>query len=134
MIINTIYEELYEQYYSQVDSTFIWGDLSSNISEESTEDNMFILDIININKNPENNKYYLTMDINIHFNNHEEEKGYIKLLFDKLTNWMNFKSFNINQELDMCKIFTNGYNIKSEFDTIEELYSYFRLLVNGYLF
>lgn len=50
---------------------------------------------------------------------------------------MEEQGYNINSTLnpygDTYEIFTSGININTEFDTIEDVYRTFKLLVNGYL-
>ena len=71
------------------------------------------------------------------FDSKEAEKEYFKDLLDKFTKWMKEQGYNTNSTLnpygDMYEIFTSGININTKFDTIEDAYRIFKLLVNGYL-
>ena len=56
---------------------------------------------------------------------------------NKFTKWMKEQGYNTNSTLnpygDMYEIFSDGININTKFDTIEDAYRTFKLLVNGYL-
>ena len=51
--------------------------------------------------------------------------------------WKAIQGYDTNSTLnpygDMYEIFTRGININTHFDTIEDAYRTFKLLVNGYL-
>ena len=45
---------------------------------------------------------------------------------------MNESNYDINREFALFKVFTDGININTKFNSIEEAYAVFKMLVNGY--
>ena len=82
-------------------------------------------------------KYILSVETAYMFNSKEAGKEYFKDLLNKFTKWMKERGYNTNSTLnpydDMYEIFSGGININTHFDTIEDAYRTFKLLVNGYL-
>ena len=82
-------------------------------------------------------KYILGVETAYMFNSKEAEKEYFKVLLDEFTEWIEKQGYDTNSTLspygDMYEIFTSGVNINTKFDTIEDAYRTFKLLVNGYL-
>ena len=82
-------------------------------------------------------KYILGIETAYKFKDKQSEKEYLQELLNKFTKWMQDNGFNTDSSLnsygDMFEVFTDGININSHFDTIEDAYRTFKLLVNGYL-
>lgn len=122
-----------DQQPQTIDDTyeFIWGiksadDLGSKASFETMND-------IEILYNKKNKTYSINIEtIYLFTNGKTGEKVYIKNLFNKLTEWMESKKYDTTQEVTIYEIFTQGKNINSEFQTLEELYAVYKCLVFGF--
>lgn len=92
-----------------------------------------IMSDIEIIYDKRNKTYLLSIETIYQFiNGKAGEKTYIKNLFNKLTEWMVHKGYDTTQEVTLYEIFTQGKNINSEFETLEELYAVFKCLVLGF--
>lgn len=110
---------------------FIWGVKSAD--DPSNKANLFTMNDIDIIYNKKNRAYTLSIETIYKFTNGKAgEKVYIKNLFNKLTEWMERKGYDTAQELQLYEIFTQGKNINSDFETLEELYAIFKCLVFGF--
>ena len=77
-------------------------------------------------------KYRMFFETNISFNERKDCVSYIHFIFNEVTKWMKKHKFSIKEEANIYEVFTEGYNINSEFDTLEDLYKTFKLIVNGF--
>ena len=137
-------EKITEQYYNDYNEDFtenssmkfIWG-LKSYDDLSSCDANLETMNDIDLIYLKDEKKYILSVETAYMFNSKEAEKEYFKTLLDKFTEWMTEQGYNTNSTLnpydDMCEIFTKSININTHFDTIEDAYRTFKLLVNGYL-
>ena len=115
---------------------FIWG-LKSYDDLSSCDANLETMNDIDLIYIKDEKRYILGVETIYMFNSKEAEKEYFKDLLDKFTKWMKEQGYNTNSSLnpygDMYEIFSGGININTHFDTIEDAYRTFKLLVNGYL-
>jgi hypothetical protein len=110
---------------------FIWG-IKSCDDLTSQEANLHTMNDIDVIYDKERNKYNISIETIYQFSNSKDgEKQYIQSLLDKFTEWMNEKKYNTNVHLYLHEVFT--YNIQDGFDSIEDLYTYFKLLVAGFI-
>ena len=113
---------------------FKWGVISSNDVTGSKEANLNTLNNIDIIYNKKEKTYSISVETIYQFRNgKEEEKTYIKNLFNKLTEWMIHKGYDTTKEVNLSDVFAEGQNINTEFETIEDLYANFKYLVNGFV-
>lgn len=138
MTFNKIMEKLKTLYYNykcpDIESPyeFIWGimsyyDLTSNEACEHT------LNDIDIMRKKDNGKYIIGIETIYTFRNgFEGEKYYMSHLLNKFTEWMNQNNYNTELSVHLYDVFTYK-DINSEFDSIEELYTYFKMLVTGFI-
>lgn len=137
-------EKITEEYYNDYNEDFtenssmkfIWG-LKSYDDLSSCDANLETMNDIDLIYLKDEKKYILSVETVYMFNSKEAEKEYFKVLLDKFTEWMEEQEHDTNSTLspygDMYEIFTKGININTHFDTIEDAYRTFKLLVNGYL-
>jgi hypothetical protein len=93
----------------------------------------FTLNNIDIIYNKKEKTYSISVETIYQFRNGKNgERLYIKNLFNKLTEWMIHKGYDITKEVKLSDVFTEGQNINTEFETIEDLYANFKYLVNGF--
>lgn len=113
---------------------FIWGIKSYDDLSYGSEASLYSMNDIDIIYNITNRKYTISIETIYSFDNGiEGAKIYIKSLLDKLTDWMKENNYNTEKHLALYEAFTEGQNIKSEFDTLEDLYACFKLYVIGFL-
>ena len=130
------YEDFNEDYTENSDMKFIWG-LKSYDDLSSCDANLETMNDIDLIYLKDKKKYILGVETAYMFNSKKVEKEYFKVLLDKFTKWMKEQGYNTNSTLnpygDMYEIFSGGININTPFNTIEDAYRTFKLLVNGYL-
>ena len=135
-IIEEYYNDYNEDFTENSSMKFIWG-LKSYDDLSSCDANLETMNDIDLIYLKDEKKYVLGVETVYMFNSKEAEKEYFKTLLDKFTKWMEEQGYDTNSTLspygDMYEIFTRGININTEFDTIENAYRTFKLLVNGYL-
>lgn len=135
-ITEEYYDDYNEDFTENSSMKFIWG-LKSYDDLSSCDANLETMNDIDLIYLKDEKKYILGVETAYMFNSKETEKEYFKVLLDKFTKWMKEQGYNTNSTLnpygDMCEIFTKGININTHFDTIEDAYRTFKLLVNGYL-
>ena len=135
-ITKEYYDDYNEDFTENSSMKFILG-LKSYDDLSSCDANLETMNDIDLIYLKNEKKYILGVETVYMFNSKETEKAYFKDLLDKFTKWMKEQGYDTNSTLnpygDMYEIFTSGININSEFDTIEDAYRTFKLLVNGYL-
>lgn len=113
---------------------FVWGIKSLDGTSDCEEANFTTMNDLEIIYNKKENKYLISIEtIYLFTNGIEGEKEYLRCLLNQFTAWMQNQGYNLNVQMGLYDIFTAGINITSKFDTIEELYGCFKLLVNGYI-
>ena len=77
-------------------------------------------------------RYMLLNDYLYLFDNKMAEYSYAKYLLDKFTEFMEQNNYDITKEFALYEVFTEGININTHFDSIEDCYAAFKMLVNGF--
>lgn len=135
-IIKEYYDDYNEDFTENRSMKFIWG-LKSYDDLSSYDANLETMNDIDLIYLKDEKKYILGVETAYMFNSKEAEKEYFKDLLGKFTKWMEEQGYDTNSTLNpyggMYEIFSSGININTEFDTIEDAYRTFKLLVNGYL-
>lgn len=117
------YEDTYE---------FIYGIKSYDDFSLGNEANLYTMNDLDIVYNKKTKKYIIGIETIYSFSNGRKgEQEYIKDLLNKFTEWMQSKGYDTNTYIPIYSAFNK--NINSEFDSIEELYAYFKMLVNGFV-
>lgn len=132
-----------EKYYSEFnedktennDIKFIWG-IKSYYDLSDSKPNLFTMNDFEILYFKGENKYAISVETMISFDDNSDEKEYLENILNRFTKWMVDNGYDINSTLnpygDMYSMFTEGYNINTHFDTIEDAYRVFNILVKGY--
>ena len=135
-ITKEYYNDYNEDFTENSSMKFIWG-LKSYDDLSSCDANLETMNDIDLIYLKDEKKYILSVETAYMFNSKEAEKEYFKTLLDKFTKWMEEQGYDTNSTLnlygDMYEIFSGGININTHFNTIEDAYRTFKLLVNGYL-
>lgn len=106
----------------------IWG-----IPSSGTECNIFTLNDFDITYLKDRKKYIMELESIYDFETSDDERKYIVDICNKFTDWMDEKGYNRYKKLDFYDLFCKNCSIKSEFDTIEDLYAVFAMLVRTYI-
>ena len=135
-IVEEYYNDYNEDFTENSSMKFIWG-LKSYDDLSSCDANLETMNDIDLIYLKDKKKYILGVETAYMFNSKEAEKEYFKTLLDKFTKWIEEQGYNTNSTLntydDMYEIFSGYININTHFNTIENAYRTFKLLVNGYL-
>lgn len=129
-----IYEEMEDDYIDEYETTtmkFIWGikswdDLSCGSANLHT---MNDIDLIYLK---DENKYIFSIETIYSFKTEEYKQKYLKDCLDAFTEFMNESGYDTNKKIFWYDLFSGGLNSNTHFNTIEECYAMFKLLVNGY--
>ena len=131
------YKDFNEDCTENNDMKFIFGVMSCDDLSSATEPNLLTMNDFDLIYLKDEKKYILGIETAYKFKDKQSEKEYLQELLNKFTKWMQDNGFNTDSSLnsygDMFEVFTDGININSHFDTIEDAYRTFKLLVNGYL-
>lgn len=130
--INWKYGKLDKEMHEEMEVIFgikAWDDLT-----EGNQATLYSMNDIEIIYYKKENKYGISIETMYSFEDGRNgEKKYIQQLLNQFTEWMIQEGYDINEEVWIYNIFTDGYNINTKFDTIEELYACFKMLVNGFI-
>ena len=132
-------EELYDGYNEDgtenEEMKLIWGIVAYD-DFSAVKPNLFSMNDIELIYYKKEKKYILGIET-AYVMDKQNEKKYMKYLFDKFTDWMIANGYNTNLSLspygDFVELFSEGVNINTHFKTIEDAYRTFAILVNGYL-
>lgn len=109
----------------------IWGVLSSdNLTGE--EANLYTMNDLDITYLKDEDKYVLGVETIYMFDDENSKYRYMKFLLDKFTEFMEQNGYNTSKELSLHEVFSEGININTRFHSIEDCYTAFKMLVNGF--
>ena len=129
-----IYQDMEDDYIDEYETTtmkFIWGIKSwDDLSCGSA--NLYTMNDIDLNYLIDENKYFLDIETIYEFNKEEDKQKYLQNLLNEFTNFMNNSGYDINKKISWHDVFSVNFNLNNSFNTIEECYAVFKLLVVGY--
>lgn len=125
------YEEDYISEYETQDFLFIWGIISYD-DLTSNKANLYTMNDLDLIYYKDENKYSLSVETIYLFNNKSAQYGYMQSLLDEFTKWMNENNYDTTKEFTLFEVFTDGISINTKFNSIEEAYAAFKMMVNGY--
>ena len=111
--------------------TFVWGVLSVNESIFE-KPNCFSLNDIELFYNAHEKKYFFNINTIYMYDNPSAQYVYLKGLLNEFTKWMNENNYNTTVEFPLWRVFAKGIDINTRFDSIEEAYAAFKMMVNGF--
>jgi hypothetical protein len=114
------------------DMLFVCGILSYDDLSGSQKANMFTMNDLDLIYHKDINKYSLGIETIYSFSSVNGQYGYMQNLLDEFTKWMEENNYNTNKEFCLFEVFTDGISIKTKFNSIEEAYAAFKMMVNGY--
>ena len=106
----------------------VWG-----IPAEGIDCNLFTLNDFDITYYKNIGKYIMEIETIYDFDSPDAERRYLVNICNKFTDWMDENGYNTYKKLLFSDLFNKNLSIKSEFDTIEDLYAVFAMLVRTYV-
>lgn len=106
----------------------VWG-IKSYDDMSGAECGLHTMNDLDITYDIEFDKYMLGVENIYYFEEEEHCINYMQRLLDEFTNWMNENGFNTSEPLEFHQVFNNSNN----FCSIEQAYTYFRVLTEHYI-
>jgi hypothetical protein len=126
------YEEYYINENETEDMLYVWGIKSYDDLTPGNVANMYTMNDLDLIYHKDINKYSLGIETIYSFSSENGQYGYMQSLLDEFTKWMEDNNYNTNREFALFEVFTDGISIKSKFNSIEEAYAAFKMMVNGF--
>jgi hypothetical protein len=111
---------------------FIWGIKSNDDLTTCSDATLDTLNDIDICYDAKNKEYILSIETIYVFPSREEKKKYYVSLLDGMEKWLGSHGYQFNEEPDQWIVFTQLLGSGGRFDTIQELYATFKVLVKGF--
>lgn len=118
-----------EEAYENEVIKFIWG-IKANDDLSDSDANLYTLNDIDLIYLKDENKYVLSVETIYYFDEEKYKLKYLIKCLDAFTRFMNENGYDINKKPFWMDVFS--FNIDSKFDSIEDCYAMFKMLVNGY--
>lgn len=115
----------------QTPETFIWGVVSLE-EDFFLQAGKYSLNDIELLYNEDTQKYSFNIKTVYMFDNKSAQYAYMQGLLNDFTKWMNEHYYDTTLELSLWNVFGNGISIKTEFNSIEEAYAAFKMMVTGF--
>lgn len=78
------------------------------------------------------NKYVIGVETALFFDDENGKYNYLRFLLDRFTEFMEENGYDTTREFELYEVFTNGININTHFDNMEDCYAAFKMFVNGF--
>lgn len=124
------YDDYYDGYESE-SMKFIWG-VKSWDDLTDADACLYTMNDIDLIYLKDENKYIFSIETIFQFDKEEYKLDYLKRCLDAFTKFMVENGYNVDVKPHWMDVFTCGWNMNTHFDSIEECYAMFKLLVNGY--
>ena len=125
------YDDYYINEYETKDMLFIWGIKSYDDLSGNRLPNMHTMNDLELIYHKDTNNYSISIET-IYLFRDNGQYGYMQSLLDEFTKWMNENNYATDREFALFEVFTDGISINNRFDSIEEAYAAFKMMVNGY--
>lgn len=119
----------FDPYYENEIMKFIWG-IKSWDDLSGSDACLHTMNDIELDYFKDKNKYILSIETIFEFEKEEYKLSYINRCLDAFTKFMVENGYNTEVKPHWWDVFGDGMN--TYFDSIEECYGMFKLLVNGY--
>jgi len=128
------YRELgYNEDFTECDEMkHIFGVLSV-CPQGATKANLVTMNDLEVTYMKKESKYMLGVETMLFFDDGRQgERNYLQFLLDRFTEFMIENNYDTSRELELYQVFTEGININSEFESLEDAYAAFKFFVRGY--
>lgn len=122
------YDESFDPYENEI-MKFIWG-VKSWDDFTNSDACLYTMNDIDLLYLKDQKKYVFSIETIFQFDKEEYKLDYLKRCLDAFTKFMVENDYNTEVKPHWWGVFCSGMN--SYFDSIEECYGMFKLLVNGY--
>lgn len=109
----------------------IWG-LKAYDDLSSSSCGLMTMNDIDVTYLKDEHKYVLSVETIYMFDDENDKYNYMKHLLNKFTEFMEQHNYDITKEFCLYEVFTDGININTKFDSIEDCYAAFKMFVNGF--
>ena len=123
-----VFDEYDDPYENEI-MKFIWGVKSWDDLCES-DACLYTMNDIELDYLKDTKKYLLSIETIFIFDKEEHKLSYLKYCLDEFEKFMVENGYNTEVKPHWWNVFSDGMN--THFDSIEECYAMFKLLVNGY--
>lgn len=127
-------ENAYDDYINEYETEnmkFIWG-IKSWDDLTGADACLYTMNDIDLIYLKDENKYILGLETMFQFENEEYKIKYLKKCLDAFTKFMVENGYDTEVKPFWMDVFSYGWNMNMNFDSIEDCYAMFKLLVNGY--
>lgn len=114
------------------DMLFIWGVISYDDLSQSKEANLYTMNDLDIIYHKDEEKYSISVETIYVFSTIKAKYNYMQSLLDEFTKWMEENNYETDITFSLYKVFTDGISINTKYNSIEETYAAFKMIVNGY--
>ena len=111
----------------------IWGIKSYDDLSGSSEATLWTMNDFDITYLEDEKKYTLSVETIYEFSEKNGDKSYINRILSNFTSWMIDNGYNTNYKVSLYDLFTEGLNITSHFDSIEQAYAVFKVIANAFV-
>jgi hypothetical protein len=117
---------------------FVTPEMRKNINTKGLVIDFEVKDVLDdwfdfsVEYNKKDNYYSLSFETILGFENAQKCRDWIIYCLDRFTEYMNEKGYSTDKELDLYEVFTEGINVNSHFETIEDAYAFMKFAVNGF--
>lgn len=128
-------KKLKNEYISEYETTnakFIWGRKAWDDLTRFASANLFTMNDIDLIYLKNDNKYKISIETALIFEEEQYKMRYLQTCLKDFTKFMDENGYNTDVKPDWADVFSYGWNLNTEFDSIEDCYAMFKLLVNGY--
>lgn len=123
------YDVGFDPYYEDGSVKFIWG-VKSWDDLSGSDACLYTMNDVELDYLKDENKYLLSIETIFEFEKEEYKLNYLKRCLDSFTKFMVENGYNTEVKPHWWNVFGDGMN--THFDSIEECYVMFRMLVNSY--
>lgn len=109
----------------------IWG-IRSYMDLSSVPCGLLSMNDFDVTYLKDENKYILSVETALGFEDEHDKYEYMKWTLDKFTEWMEQNGYDTTKEFALHEVFTNGININTKFESLEDCYAGFKMMVNGF--
>ena len=111
---------------------FIWGVKSWDDLSSAKSANLYTMNDIDLIYLKDEKKYILGIETMFMFKEEKHKLNYLTGCLKAFTEFMKDNGYNTEIKPFWMDVFSYGWNINTHFDSIEDCYAMFKLLVNGY--
>ena len=124
------YDENFEPYEDE-NMKFIWG-IKSYDDLSDSDANLYTMNDIDLIYLKNEHKYIFGLETIFQFEKEEYKLDYLKRCLDAFTKFMKDNGYNMKVKPSWMDVFSYGWSMNTKFDSVEDCYAMFKLLVNGY--